>query len=215
MNVADSGTAAVATKTGAALYFITGSSGSGKTTLLKEVAATNTDPRWTAHHLDDHGVPTAQEIDAAGGGWAWQAVQVQKWIDRALRDDAMLVVDGQARPSDVLAKAKASGLANVHVVVIDCDREERRRRLMRDRRQDEYDNPHIYAWAAYLAGQAHALDLEVIDTSAPRPRLRAIFSLRALRASERSKSARSDRFCANAGLTRRLVFAQLCPVDST
>ena len=152
-------------QTAGALYFLTGSSGAGKTTLLKRVTAAKSDPRWSARHIDDHGVPSAHEIDAAGGGWAWQRVQIQKWIDCAIRQNAVFVIDGQARPSDVLAIARASGLRDVRVVLVDCGHDERRRRLSEERRDPDVDNPDIYRWAAYLAGQAHALNLEIIDTT--------------------------------------------------
>jgi ABC-type molybdenum transport system ATPase subunit/photorepair protein PhrA len=42
---------------------------------------------------------------------------------------------------------------------------ERRRRLLEDRRQPELDLLDMYAWAAYLRGQADALGVEVLDTT--------------------------------------------------
>ena len=151
-----------------ALYFITGSSGSGKTTLLRAVARI-VHPTITARHIDDFGVPSQAELQRAGGGWAWQAGAVRAWAVRARRERAFFVVEGQARPSDVLDAAKAAGLASVHVTLVDCEESERRRRLLTLRDQADLDTLDTYAWAAYLRGQADALSLEVIDTTSADP----------------------------------------------
>ena len=78
----------------------------------------------------------------------------------------MLVVDGQERLHTMVEAARAAQLASFHMVLIDCDHEERRRRLLEDRRQPELDTRDVYCWAAYLRGQADALGTEVIDTTA-------------------------------------------------
>jgi energy-coupling factor transporter ATP-binding protein EcfA2 len=147
-----------------ALYFITGSSGAGKTTLLRRAAALRPSS-WPVFHLDEHGVPSAAELEAAGGGWAWQRVQARRWAERAVRDRTVVVVEGQARPSDILAVAASAGVGAAHVTLIDCDHAARRRSLLEERGQPELDVLDTYAWAAYLRGQADALNLEIIDTT--------------------------------------------------
>jgi energy-coupling factor transporter ATP-binding protein EcfA2 len=147
-----------------ALYFLTGSSGAGKTTLLRRVTA-DVYPTLSAWHIDDFGVPAAEELASAGGGWAWQALQTRRWAARAVRERAFIVVEGQARPTDIFAAAAAEGLRSVHVTLIDCAHAVRRRRLIGERAQPELDTLDMYAWAAYLRGQADALSLEVIDTA--------------------------------------------------
>ncbi len=136
----------------AALYFLTGSPGAGKTTLLTRVVAEHYPGLWTGH-VDATGTP--------GRG--------TEWIERAVHAPAgaspLLVVDGQERPHIMLEAARARGLAAFHIVLIDCDHPERRRRLVEERRQPELDHRDVYCWASYLRGQVDALGLEVLDTT--------------------------------------------------
>ena len=125
---------------GSALYFLTGSSGSGKTTLLRRVV-TDIYPALSAGHVDDLGAPQ--------GARAWAARAAA-----ASGPALLVVVEGQERPHVVLAAARDAGLTAVRVVLIDCDHTERRRRLREDRAQPELDHLDMYAWAAYLRGQA-------------------------------------------------------------
>jgi len=135
----------------AALYFLTGSLASGKTTLLARVAQ-KYPALWTGH------------VDAAGSlgrGVEWVALAA----DPPPQRPPLLVVDGQERPHVMLEAARRAGLPHFHVVLIDCGHEERRRRLIEERKQPEWDKLDTYAWAAYLRGQADALGLEIIDTT--------------------------------------------------
>lgn len=155
------------TARGGGLYFITGSCGAGKTALLRAVRAT-LPAGCSARHIDDDGVPDAAQLARAGGPQAWQRRHVRAWAERAVHaaPGDVLVVEGQARPSDIVAAAREVGLRDVHITLVDCAHAERRRRLTEDRRQPELDALDTYAWAAYLRGQADALELEVIDTTA-------------------------------------------------
>ena len=65
----------------------------------------------------------------------------------------------------MLQAARELGLKALHILLVDCDHGERRRRLLEDRKQPELDHQDVYCWAAYLRGQADALDLEVLDTT--------------------------------------------------
>ncbi len=150
-----------------ALYFITGSSGAGKTTLLKGVIESAI-PDLAAYHFDDFGLPSLEEMNAKFGGPSeWQAYTTRRWIETiAQRDDiGLAVIDSQARPSAIVDAAKEAGFLALHITLIDCSHAERRRRLVEVRAQPELDNLDMYAWAAYLRGQADALKLEVIDTT--------------------------------------------------
>ena len=135
-----------------ALYFITGSPGAGKTTLLRRVVANYYPRLWTGH------------VDAAGA--PGRGIE---WIELAAHppegSPPLLVVDGQERPHTMLEASRRAGLAAFHIVLVDCDHGERRRRLLEDRRQPELDNRDVYCWASYLRGQADALGLEVLDTT--------------------------------------------------
>lgn len=135
-----------------ALYFITGSPGAGKTTLLKRVVADYYPSLWTGH-VDAKGSP--------GRGIEW----VRLATHPPAGAPSLLVVDGQERPHLMLQSAREIGLRAFHIVLIDCDHDERRRRLVESRGQPELDQRDIYCWAAYLRGQADALGLEVLDTT--------------------------------------------------
>lgn len=65
----------------------------------------------------------------------------------------------------MLEAARGAGLHHFHMILIDCDHVERRRRLIEDRRQPELDHRDVYCWASYLRGQADALGMEVLDTT--------------------------------------------------
>jgi energy-coupling factor transporter ATP-binding protein EcfA2 len=150
-----------------ALYFITGSSGSGKTTLLRTVVS-SIYPNLQAYHFDDLGVPSLEEMETKFGGPAqWQAYNAREWIRKVgqMKDTSLVVLDGQVRPTAILSAASQEDLSAVHITLIDCSHEERQRRLVHERDQPELDKLDMYAWAAYLRGQADALKLEIIDTT--------------------------------------------------
>jgi energy-coupling factor transporter ATP-binding protein EcfA2 len=150
-----------------ALYFITGSSGAGKTTLLKGVVE-SVYPNLSTYHSDDLGVPSIEEMNAKFGGPAqWQAHNIRQWIEKVAHSNqsGLVVLDSQARPTAILDTANETGFSALHVTLIDCSHAERRRRLIEYRAQPELDNLDMYAWAAYLRGQADALRLEIIDTT--------------------------------------------------
>ena len=149
-----------------ALYFLTGSSGSGKTTLFRGVISSFF-PGLTFYHCDHFGVPSIEEMnDKFGGAEEWQAHHVRQWVRKIAESDSTLtILDSQARPTVIQSAVKDYGLSMLHITLIDCGHEERRRRLLHDRLQPELDHLDMYAWAAYLRGQADALNLEIIDTT--------------------------------------------------
>ena len=150
-----------------ALYFITGSSGSGKTTLLRGVVK-SIHPNLAAYHFDDLGVPSPEEMRIKWGGPdQWQAINARHWIDKVaqLEKPGLVVLEGQVRPTIMLDAARQVGLTAIHITLVDCSHEKRQRRLVENRLQPELDKLDMYAWAAYLRGQADALKLEIIDTT--------------------------------------------------
>ena len=149
-----------------ALYFITGASASGKTVLLKEVIKSRSDLKtW---FFDSIGVPGLEEMKACfGGPEKWQVHAAREWIRKLgeSEDEGFVILEGQVRPSVVLEAAQAEGFTELHITLITCSHVERKRRLHEERAQPELDHLDMYAWAAYLQGQADALKLEVIDTT--------------------------------------------------
>lgn len=125
-------------------------------------------PNLSAHHSDDLGVPSIEEVNAKFGGPAqWQAHNIRQWIEKVAHSNqpSLVVLDTQARPNIIFDIANEIGFSAIHIILIDCSHTERQRRLIENRLQPELDNLDMYAWAAYLRGQADALRLEVIDTT--------------------------------------------------
>ena len=131
-----------------AIFFITGSSGAGKTTLLRRIYK-QLAPVAAYHHFDE-----AETKD------------FKTWLEHVVAGGAALnVLDASKSPTDLQAAVQALGIDKLNIVLIDCGHRERKRRLVKERNQPELDTLDIYAWAAYLRGQADALGLEVIDTT--------------------------------------------------
>jgi hypothetical protein len=108
-------------------------------------------------------------ISDFGSPEQWQAVTTQRWLDRfsADADGAdVYVLDGQTRPSFVRSPAERVGLAFARVVLLDCASAVGQARLAGPRRQPELANAQMDRWRAYLRGQADAMNLPVIDTTA-------------------------------------------------
>ena len=147
---------------------LTGASGVGKTVAVQALERRNL-PGVRCFYFDSIGVPSAEEMERAfAGGESWQAWATDEWLRRldALEPEIRVaVLDAQTRPSHVLgSRAKGAGRA-IHVVLLDCSSDVREARLRGPRGQPELANPRMDSWAAYLRGQADALDLPVIDTT--------------------------------------------------
>jgi hypothetical protein len=151
-----------------AILVVTGASGAGKTTAVREIEARAV-PGVRCFYFDTIGVPApADMVREYGTGEAWQAAMTGRWIARLVVGDAeVAVLDGQVRPSVVRAAvARAPAPVAFDIVLLDCVPAERLRRLSGPRGQPDLATPQMDAWAAYLRGQADALGLPVLDTSA-------------------------------------------------
>ena len=150
------------------ILVVTGASGSGKTATVRALEARALSG-VRCYHFDTLGVPSVDSMYRGfGSPEGWQAVTTQEWIDRLVvnPDGAeVYVLDGQTRPSFVRTAAERTGTAFVRVVLLDCAPAVRRARLAGPRRQPELSDSRMDCWAAYLRGQADALDLPTIDTT--------------------------------------------------
>lgn len=149
-----------------ALLFITGASGAGKTTAVRALEARAL-AGVRCFYFDAVGVPSpAEMIRHYGSGEAWQAATTVHWVRRLMAEEAdVAVLDGQTRPSVIRAALVGARHALAQIVLLDCSSEERARRLAGPRGQPELATPQMSTWAAYLRGQADALELPVIDTT--------------------------------------------------
>ena len=150
-----------------AILVVTGASGSGKTAAVRALDARGL-PGVRCYYFDTIGVPSREEMERDfGGGENWQAVTTERWLESLAADPdhaEIYVLDGQTRPSVVRKSAERVGV-DVHIVLLDYAPSVRNIRLIELRGQPELANADMDCWAAYLRGQADALDLPVIDTT--------------------------------------------------
>jgi hypothetical protein len=150
------------------IVVVTGASGSGKTAAVRALDERAL-PGVRCYYFDTIGVPSRNEMERDfGGGENWQAVTTQRWLDWLATDPdgvEVYVLDGQTRPSFIRTSAERVGKDLVHTVLLDCAPQIRNARLVELRGQPELANFQMDCWAAYLRGQADALDLPVIDTT--------------------------------------------------
>jgi hypothetical protein len=151
-----------------AILAVTGASGAGKTAVVRALEARAL-PGVRCYYFDTIGVPSSDDMHRDfGGPERWQAVTTRRWVDHfAANPDAaeLCVLDGQTRPSFVRSAAECAGIRVACVVLLDCAPGVRHARLIGPRDQPALSNPQMDCWAAYLRGQADALDLPVIDTT--------------------------------------------------
>jgi hypothetical protein len=151
-----------------AILIVTGASGAGKTTAVRALEAQAL-PGVACYYFDSIGVPSLAEMQQRHGGpEAWQAAATEEWIGRlgAVTASEVVVLDGQVRPSVVRRALRRVPALRAQIVLLDCAPAERARRLAGPRGQAELATPQMDAWAAYLRGQADALELPVLDTTA-------------------------------------------------
>jgi energy-coupling factor transporter ATP-binding protein EcfA2 len=147
---------------------VVGASGAGKSTLTQALAALEL-PGVACHQFDTIGVPSAQEIiERFGSGEGWQGWALEQWMERLTRNEGgaeLAVLDAQVRPHAALVALRRHGVAHGRVVLVDCGYSERNARLCGPRGQPELATPDMDCFAAYMRGQADALELPILDTT--------------------------------------------------
>ena len=145
-----------------AILVLTGASGAGKTTLtlkLNELAI----PGVEGINCD------RVKIEAETAGPTDQQVnRLRYWISQLSQQETRIelaVLDTQIRPHRALEVLNEAAIEYTQIVLVDCDPLKRNERLNLERSQPELANPQMDCWAAYLRGQADALNLPIIDTS--------------------------------------------------
>jgi energy-coupling factor transporter ATP-binding protein EcfA2 len=161
-----------ATSAAPAILVVTGASGAGKTTLVRGLAALGLSDIG-CYEFDTIGIPSEAEIAARfGSGEAFQAWALDAWVERLARNEdrvAVAVLDAQVRPRAARDALARHGIARGTIVLVDCAYAERNARLRGPRGQPELATAQMDGWAAYLRGQADALDVPVVDTTTGDP----------------------------------------------
>ena len=152
---------------GVPLLVVTGASGVGKSSAVTALSA-RARARTNCFFFDSIGVPSPEVIERDfGGGERWQADATKRWIARLSVEGSagdVNVLDGQTRPSFIRAALESAPSVRSQIVLLDCDPAVRSARLA-GRGHSDLDTPQMNTWAAYLRGQADALELPVIQTS--------------------------------------------------
>lgn len=168
-----------------AILVVTGASGAGKSTLLRAVTGRRL-PGIGCYHFDSIGVPSPEEMTAKfGSPEGWQVRMTREWIARLAANsanDRVAILEGQMRPSIVREAFARAGIPAAQIVLLDCAPEVREMRLRGPRDQADLASARMAEWAAYLRGQADALDLPILDTTSASPELLADRLLRHVRA---------------------------------
>lgn len=150
------------------ILVITGASGSGKTAIVTALAASPT-PGVHYHHFDSIGVPSAEVMTAEyGSPGGWQVATCHQWIKRLASspaDGSLDVLEGQVRPHTVRQAFELNRVERGRILLLDCSPEVRDARLRGPRNQPDLATAQMTNWAAYLRGQADALDVPTLDTS--------------------------------------------------
>lgn len=149
------------------IIFVTGASGSGKTTLVRNIE-NKTDTGFGFYYFDNIGVPSIDDmITQYGSGDEWRRQTTTLWIDKILQENNhdIAVLDGQMRVAFITEACRNVALNDYGIVLVDCNNEERKARLIR-RGQAELASDDMMAWAAYLRNEAKSMGATILDTSA-------------------------------------------------
>jgi GTPase SAR1 family protein len=146
-----------------AILVLTGASGAGKTTLINKLNVLAI-PGVEGINCDRVKLEAHKTADSTDH----QAEILRYWISQLSQQETRIelaVLDTQIRPHRALEVLHQAGIVYTQIVLVDCDPVKRNERLRMDRGQPELANPRMDGWAAYLRGQADALNLSIIDTS--------------------------------------------------
>jgi adenylate kinase family enzyme len=135
------------------IFFIIGSSGSGKTTIVELIRDMKI-PNLVVCRSDSMKVPTTEEIIKKYGSMEkWQEINTSNWVKNIKEkylSNCSVVFDIQSRPSFIDEACKNNNIRNYKIILFDCSDEERKRRLIKERKQPHLANDQMMDWARYL-----------------------------------------------------------------
>ncbi len=152
------------------IYFLTGASGVGKTTLTENLKEKyRWDDNWVFLHFDSIWVPEPEEMIEQYGSWEnWQRETTYMWIEKMIREygeEKTVVFEGQVNLEFIQDGFDKHDFSNYRIILVDCNTEVMKERLIELRGQAELFNQDMINWLNFLRTQATGLWAEIIDTS--------------------------------------------------
>ncbi|MFH7029728.1 MAG: hypothetical protein ACHBN1_31300 [Heteroscytonema crispum UTEX LB 1556] len=152
-----------------AILFLSGASGVGKTTIVATLQANNTDSSRIFLHADTEGVPSFTEmIEQAGSLEKFQEIATHKSIEKITQEyqsTNTVIIEGQARFNYIENACRKLGVTRYAIILIDCDWEIMRDRLLNNRQQPKLVSNDMRNWANFLRRQARRKNIPIVDTS--------------------------------------------------
>ena len=155
------------------LFFLIGSSGSGKTTAANSIEKMNLS-NFVVQYSDSIKVPsTADMIKEYGSQEEWQRHNTIRWVKKIkeellVKNDVLL--DIQSRPAFIDEACEKNNIDSYTIVLFDCSNEERKRRLIIERKQPELATDQMMDWARYLRERCVGKNHIILDNTTYTPK---------------------------------------------
>ena len=150
------------------LFFIIGSSGSGKTTAVDAIDSMKM-ANLIVCHSDSEKVPSVEEmIRDHGSTDEWQKNTTMKWVKKIKEEyleNNKVILDTQSRPSFIKEACEKNEILDYKIILIDCSDEERKRRLIDERKSPELANEQMMNWAKYLREKCVENNCNILDNT--------------------------------------------------
>lgn len=151
------------------ICFLSGASGVGKTTIIAALERQNCFPDCSFLHFDSIGIPSLEEmVEQVGSGEKWQALTTELWIEKIIteyKDRRAVLIEGQMNLDFIEAACYKFKIKKYLIVLIDCNWETSKERLLYDRQQPELVNQDMENWTSFLRRQAKSKKVPIIDTA--------------------------------------------------
>ncbi len=151
------------------IVYLTGASGVGKTTILSCLRERSQDPSRIFLHFDAIGIPSfAEMVRREGSLENWQRITTHRWVEKIVteyQDRDVVVIEGQSNLDFIEDACNRFGVTDYIILLIDCDEDTMRQRLLNNREQPELVSEDMRNWLAFLRTQATRKNVRIVDTS--------------------------------------------------
>jgi len=150
------------------IIVITGASAVGKTSLVNRLKQNLDSEKQHIHHFDSIGIPPVSEMmEQFGSPSRWQEAKTHEWISKLIRDldNRTTVLEGSMNIDFILQAFENNQFSQYKILLIDCEHQEMKRRLIEERKQPELANEAMSNWLIHLRVKATQHQIEIIDTT--------------------------------------------------